>query len=609
MMDILELFKKEFKGDIAFEILSDLSRFHRIQVSDDYDRAAEFLAEKLENKGIKTRIVKIPTDENLKHWGIVGSKSWWIREGFLYLTEPEERKLADISSSMFHIIQRSSPIEGEFEVVLFEDRKRDLEKDFAGKFILTDNLFPAIYIAAFYGGAKGIIYYGGRLKDALTYTSFWWHGDEPRKVAGFVITPEEGEKLRKQIKKGKKLKVKAKIDSGFKDGNFTVVEATIEGKTDEEFILIAHLCHPKGEANDNLSGVSVLYELATLLKRLIDGKLNPPERTIKFLFVPEIYGTTAYLSKEGIPNAIGGLNLDMVGQDLKTNEGILLIDSMPLPTFSPLLYHLERIKNKTIGSAKMWGICREVPLLNTETVPFTGGSDHMVLSSSDVGIPAPMLIQWPDRYYHTSKDTPDKISIDSLKRTGIIAGTYAYTVANINREEAGKLLELSVIKLKKEIITYLEENGTTNLESLKTKVKFKLSGINRFAKKFSLNSDKIEREIREFFERETKEKLKLKLKKGGSVFRKLVKGPFYPGQFMGLLKRDELIKYWEEFRKYKKKKNLLFDITHLLNYMDGRRTLNELLQLSEWETGCRPARDLLELHINFLERAGLVESL
>jgi len=40
-----------------------------------------------------------------------------------------------------------------------------------------------------------------------------------------------------------------------------------------------------------------------------------------------------------------------------------------------------------------------------------------------------MLIQWPDAYYHTSADTPDKVSPDSLGRNGALAAAYAYWLA------------------------------------------------------------------------------------------------------------------------------------------------------------------------------------
>ena len=70
---------------------------------------------------------------------------------------------------------------------------------------------------------------------------------------------------------------------------------------------------------------------------------------------------------------------------------------------------------------------------HTET-PFSAGSDHYILSDPTVGIPSPMLIHWPDRFYHTSEDTPDKVSPDSLARSGALAAIYAYWLASAGHE-------------------------------------------------------------------------------------------------------------------------------------------------------------------------------
>ncbi len=67
---------------------------------------------------------------------------------------------------------------------------------------------------------------------------------------------------------------------------------------------------------------------------------------------------------------------------------------------------------------------------------FSGGSDHYVLSDPSVGIPTPMLIQWPDRFYHTSADTPDRTDPQSLARSGSLAAAYAYWLATAGMEEA-----------------------------------------------------------------------------------------------------------------------------------------------------------------------------
>jgi len=44
--------------------------------------------------------------------------------------------------------------------------------------------------------------------------------------------------------------------------------------------------------------------------------------------------------------------------------------------------------------------------------------------------------QWPDTFYHTSADTPDKVSPESLRRSGALAAAYAYWLATAGYAEA-----------------------------------------------------------------------------------------------------------------------------------------------------------------------------
>jgi aminopeptidase YwaD len=50
-----------------------------------------------------------------------------------------------------------------------------------------------------------------------------------------------------------------------------------------------------------------------------------------------------------------------------------------------------------------------------------------------------MLIEWPDRFYHTSFDTADKVDPASLARAGLVTATYAAFLAGAGGEEAAWL--------------------------------------------------------------------------------------------------------------------------------------------------------------------------
>jgi hypothetical protein len=100
------------------------------------------------------------------------------------------------------------------------------------------------------------------------------------------------------------------------------------------------------------------------------------------------------------------------------------------------------------------------PLYRQAEVPFSGGSDHYVFSDPSVGVPMPMLIQWPDRYYHTSADTPDRVDPQSLARAGALTAAYAYWIASAGTDEATWLGYEMTARFKGAVATDAQEAVT-----------------------------------------------------------------------------------------------------------------------------------------------------
>ncbi len=249
-----------------------------------------------------------------------------------------------------------------------------------------------------------------------------------------MLTPRQGRQLRASVP----VQVRAHVVSTFYDGAFEVVTAFIPGETDEEVVIVSHLCHPQPSANDNASGGAANIEIAATLRRLInDGQLPPPQRGLRFLWMPEMTGMYAYLAtfEERLPRMIAGVNLDMVGQDQARCNSTFTIERPPeaMSSFAPVLM-------KRLWDMMLDGLPPVTPAAQSSTVrhavsPFTGGSDHYILSDPTVGVPTPMLIQWPDRFYHTSADTLDKVDPVMLGRIGSLAAAYAYVVATAGERE------------------------------------------------------------------------------------------------------------------------------------------------------------------------------
>ena len=79
------------------------------------------------------------------------------------------------------------------------------------------------------------------------------------------------------------------IDSSLEEGSLTYGEYLHRGRTEEEFLLSAHICHPS-LANDNCSGVALLTYLASRLSRI------ETRYSYRFLFAPGTIGAITWLA-------------------------------------------------------------------------------------------------------------------------------------------------------------------------------------------------------------------------------------------------------------------------------------------------------------------------
>lgn len=452
-----------FSGQAAWQTVSDLARFHRIQASPGYREAAKLICRRALEAGLQAEVLSYPAAEHESFWAFQSFQEWECIHAALHLVQPTSGAgvLADYRAMPISVIQRSTPFDGQVEVVSVDDGSEEAAYqglDVGGKAVLTSGDVRRVYeLAVEKHGAVGILFDGmrvvppvrpeGDLLDARQYTSFWWRPGE-RRCFGFVLTPRQGATLRRLLRDKEPVLVSAHVESRQYDGSIEVVSATIPGAGDQQALVVAHLCHPSPSANDNASGAAAVLEAACTLQALISsGRLPSPSRTLRFLWLPEMTGTAAYLSAhdQDLGRVVAAINLDMVGEDQAQTGSSWLIERPPeaAASFAPEL--LSVLRDAMPGLKAMADVspshtgAGEFPLYRHAEAAFSGGSDHYILSDPTVGIPTPMLIQWPDRFYHTSADTPDRTDPRSLARSGALAAAYAYWVASAGVEEAAGL--------------------------------------------------------------------------------------------------------------------------------------------------------------------------
>ncbi len=489
---IMDQISREMSGAIAKHHVEQICRYHRIQASPGFRQAAQWCQQTLQEYGLPAKILEYPADPKTTYWTQAMFKEWSIDEAELRIVEPKESAniLARFNENKYSVAQRShpTPAEGvEAELVVLENGEdpKEYERTKVGdRIVLTSGDVERVRsLAVDKHGALGIvtdrmaefppIRQRTDLPDALQYTSFWWQkGQKP--CFGFVLSPRQGSELRKLVRgqKGKRpVRLRAKVKSQFYKGKMENVTATIPGATDNEILVVAHLCHPQPSANDNASGCGALIEAARTLQKLVtERQLPQPRRTIRFLLVPEMAGTYAYLAtnKHLIPKTLAAINLDMVGENQELCKSPLLIESPPQAASSYVADLLEAILERISTDAKSLAATSSYGLFKQAMVPFSGGSDHYILSDPTVGIPCPMLIQWPDKFYHTSEDTIDKVDPLMLRRVAVLTATYAYFLANAGFPEAVWLMNESMARFKRTLALSVQRKVSEFMDKLRT---------------------------------------------------------------------------------------------------------------------------------------------
>lgn len=458
-LEMLNKVRAEINGKNALETACQVAEFHRIQASPGFRAAAQLCTDKLNELGVAAQMQYEPADGVQRHRTIRNFKEWSIESGVCRITAPETMEIADFSKAALSIMPKSCPCdysETPIEVV-YMDRGTEPEAyadvDIEGKLLfIHENFNSYLKWAVDQRGVAGFItdfvMEPENHHDVLRYTSFWWEETpEERKAFGFVLSPDRGKELEaiclKAREAGVPVLASCKIDSALYAGKLDYVNAFIPGETDEEIWITAHLCHPRNSANDNGSGVGATIEAMRVIHELVNRGELTLKRGIRLLLIPEMTGTYAYLNEigeEAWSKVRAGINLDMVGAKQTDGYGPLILTQTPhtTPTIANAAARLVLNIAKKQANYLLKGT--KMPLFNSAMSDFTGGSDHYILSDPTVNIPTLMLGQWPDKYYHTSGDTAEVLSADTLTVSASLAAMFAVLMSQMDREDVPMLI-------------------------------------------------------------------------------------------------------------------------------------------------------------------------
>ena len=442
----------ELSGSITKDYIAEITRFHRIQASPGFHEAIYYVKQVLDQfPGITTQIETYPADGKTRTWKWTAPLGWRVADGELRLVRPKEELLARFSETPVSIVAHSQSADVIAPLVYVENGilPKDYRRlDVKGKIVLSTGPASDVHReAVFNQGALGTIHFPplerrSRHPQLVSYQGIWPKAEEKDKVGfAFSVSGQVGTRLRRMVETEPEVLVHAKVDAELYEGEQRVLTAIIEGQEfpTQEVVLIAHICHPRPSANDNASGAALLMEIARTVTTLIETrKLPRPLRTIRFLWVPEFFGTIAYFHAhpQFAHRALSAINCDMVGENPQLCGGTLNLhqtpDSLPSYINDLLAHHLEVAAKEPRLVAPSGG----TQPFHYQLKDFDWRSDQFIFVDPTFGIPCPMLNHWPDAFYHSNLDTVDKADSTHLQRVGYAVSMTLLTQAYAEADDA-----------------------------------------------------------------------------------------------------------------------------------------------------------------------------
>jgi len=210
------------------------------------------------------------------------------------------------------------------------------------------------------------------------------------------------------------------IESTLGPGSLTYGEVVLPGKSQREVLLTTHVCHPS-LANDNLSGIALLWELG--------ARLAERERrfTYRLLFLPGTIGSISWLARNEhhLGDVVGGLVLACVGDA------------------APLCYKRTRRGDTPIDRAAQYVLLRKAGARAIDFVPW--GWDERQFNSPGFDLPMGCISrsreeEFPE--YHSSADDlalvqPEQLA-DALTTIGEILDVFEEDRRYVNLAPRGE---------------------------------------------------------------------------------------------------------------------------------------------------------------------------
>ena len=446
-------------GKRALQTAGAIAATDRWNSFDRFHETTDALVGLYEGAGATAEVTPIQTG------GRIGTGRWVIQEAqdvraaTVDIVQPFRERIADYADNPWHAVQWTSgtPRGGlRCELVVLDDEAEfdGMGADaLAGKAVLTRLNIRNLMAKLAHRSAVAVITDAvvPNNPTALAWTKFGW-GAVPMdhataKLVGLVVSSRQGDRLRRQLRQHRRLRLHIRVDVRNYVGHHDAVSGLIMGRDDpqDEVWAIAHSAEPG--AVDNASGCAVTVEVAHILESLIAaGVLPRPRRTIRLLNGYECYGFFAYLERvRRLQTPLAGICVDTVGSRPWVCSGRLEWHATVPGSAGFVDWIGEKILASTLRTYGAAGY-----RLHQE--PFVSTSDTLI-GDPQYGFPCPWITThhrglgkaWDA--YHSSADQLALLSPAGLKTCAAATAAYLYYLADAATDEAQQIARAETTRL------------------------------------------------------------------------------------------------------------------------------------------------------------------
>ena len=459
--DTSSLIHRDLSGERAQELTAEITRYHRPPGGSGYHAATNLVAEWLRDAGLgRIETTTYPLDgETVLGIGPV-SLAWEPHAAEVKIVSPVQEPVVDMESVSSCLAWWSKPTApGGVTAELVDVGTGESDDDFAGKdlngkiALIGHTIRPGGWAhAATQAMERGAI---GLLSDYLYYE---FEPDRtraglPEAVQLLRLPNQQGEfdawacsisypaaqRLRELLRLGP-VRLHADIQCDLFSGHGQNLIATIPGTDleEESVFFISHTSAATCPCANCAAGPALMVEIARTLNDLIEsGDLPRPRRSIKFMFIIEGLGSRAHIDehREDLDRIKTAFCFDSVGHDQDKLRSVMLWyrhpDSSPSFINDYFTGILERAPQ---DGTWVFANRQDIGPVQFVQAPYTPWSDNHYWAA--YGVPSPLIMSWPDRYFHTQLLTADNTDPRVFRRVGITTALAAYEIANAGDADA-----------------------------------------------------------------------------------------------------------------------------------------------------------------------------